>query len=424
MTSSWPRARRRKPSSMTTAAACSTTRRTTGAVSGRAARPGAVLRAARGGRRGTGGRAPPPRGQGRTAATGAMPCRRAVRRPATATWTKSAAAGSPAGRATPPRPTGGCGCASSTTTWRSARSLRISTATTCSSTAHGRRTPRVPFQHPGRAVAAAAPCHPGAARGGRQDLPNSPWLLEATPLALTAPDGDRRQLPLRGQLDLATRERIAGWAQDAAAPETPVALQILDNGTPLARVLANLGRADLGGRRDRQRTARLRPHHPRRPVAASAPRHPGPARGGRCRAAGLAGGDRGGQRLRLRTCNRRSPARWRRSAPDDDRDRMLSFILEQADRLLQQRADAEAQRTERLAHRQFHRRWGPLVEAAAGAAGGPDARRTWRTPRGFGNDPVLRALVIDERLPVGRARCRLASASCRTCARCGASATR
>ena len=52
-------------------------------------------------------------------------------------------------------------------------------------------------------------------------------------------------------------------------------------------------------------------------------------------------------------------------AADADRDRVLSFILQQADRLRQQRADAEAQRVGRLARREFHRRWGPRADAVA-----------------------------------------------------------
>jgi len=81
-----------------------------------------------------------------------------------------------------------------------------------------------------------------------RDLPNSPWMVPAVPLTLTAPVAPEA-LPggglLRGQLDLATRERIAGWAQDGADPETPMALQILDNMAPIARVLANRTRNDL-----------------------------------------------------------------------------------------------------------------------------------------------------------------------------------
>ena len=50
---------------------------------------------------------------------------------------------------------------------------------------------------------------------------------------------------LRGRLDIATRTRIAGWAQDDRLPGQPVALLIIDNDTLLDRVVANQYRADL-----------------------------------------------------------------------------------------------------------------------------------------------------------------------------------
>ena len=50
---------------------------------------------------------------------------------------------------------------------------------------------------------------------------------------------------LKGNLELATGETIVGWAQDASAPERPVWLEILANGQPIARVLANAYRRDL-----------------------------------------------------------------------------------------------------------------------------------------------------------------------------------
>ena len=86
-----------------------------------------------------------------------------------------------------------------------------------------------------------------------RDLPNSPWMVQAAPVTgassavaplvvtdPTAPDGT-----LLGEVDLATRDRIVGWAYDRIAPDTPVGLQILDNGVPIARVVANRHRADL-----------------------------------------------------------------------------------------------------------------------------------------------------------------------------------
>ncbi|HEX7391050.1 MAG TPA: glycosyltransferase family 4 protein [Acidiphilium sp.] len=49
----------------------------------------------------------------------------------------------------------------------------------------------------------------------------------------------------RGRLDVATRSRIAGWAQDDRHPTQPVALLVLDNGALLDRVIANAPRPDL-----------------------------------------------------------------------------------------------------------------------------------------------------------------------------------
>lgn len=49
---------------------------------------------------------------------------------------------------------------------------------------------------------------------------------------------------LPGYLDMATRTRIAGWAQPDLGGE-PAALQILDNGEPIARVIANQPRPDV-----------------------------------------------------------------------------------------------------------------------------------------------------------------------------------
>jgi VCBS repeat-containing protein len=50
---------------------------------------------------------------------------------------------------------------------------------------------------------------------------------------------------LRGYVDVADQATCSGWAQDAENPETPVCLDILIDGARVARVLANLYRADL-----------------------------------------------------------------------------------------------------------------------------------------------------------------------------------
>jgi hypothetical protein len=51
--------------------------------------------------------------------------------------------------------------------------------------------------------------------------------------------------PLRGFVDQAGPRLITGWAQDIAAPETPVAVDVFVNGIRIARILANGYRADL-----------------------------------------------------------------------------------------------------------------------------------------------------------------------------------
>ena len=80
-----------------------------------------------------------------------------------------------------------------------------------------------------------------------QNLGGSPWILEAEVLAPAAPVAVLVMPPLgwHGQLDTATRDRVRGWAQHGGAPETAVALQVLCDGLPLTRVVANLYRSDL-----------------------------------------------------------------------------------------------------------------------------------------------------------------------------------
>ena len=220
-----------------------------------------------------------------------------------------------------------------------------------------------------------------------QDVPNSPWTLAATPIVLTAPAAPQGNL--RGRLDLATRERIIGWAQDAAAPETPVALQILDNGTPIARVLANIARADLAeagigsGRHsfDVIIPGGLSPLV--RHVIQVRREADGAEMPGSPAVIEAAGGFDAGLQQAIASA-------VAAVGPGDDQQRMLSFILAQADRLMQQRADAEGRRTERLTCRQMHRRWGKLAE---------DAAVEPRGDAGVGATRGLRALVIDERLP-------------------------
>lgn len=81
-------------------------------------------------------------------------------------------------------------------------------------------------------------------------LVGSPWIVRARrqPVAVTpdvvllpAPSADCRQ----GYLDYVGHRRVCGWAQDAARPNVPVTIQILDNGRLVKKVLANRYRGDL-----------------------------------------------------------------------------------------------------------------------------------------------------------------------------------
>ena len=209
-----------------------------------------------------------------------------------------------------------------------------------------------------------------------QDLPNSPWVLEPAPITLTA--ASMPAAPLYGCIDEATRERITGWAQDGADPEAPVALQVLDNGMPIARVLANRHRGDLARR--------------------------GIGCGWHCFDLVIPGGlsplARHVIQVRRETDGAELPGSPVVIAPADSFDagleqavssavaalgaapegeRVLSFLLAQADQLRQQHADAETGRTERLLWQRLRRRSGAAADEA---------------------EPNRRALVVDERVPV------------------------
>ncbi len=212
-----------------------------------------------------------------------------------------------------------------------------------------------------------------------QDLPNTPWVLKAEPPAapiVVAPESAERRVD--GCVDQVSRERITGWAFDARDPRTPVALQIIDNGVLIARVLANLHRADLeqaGVGNGRHGFDIIIPG-----ALSPLARHVVQIR------AELDGFDLPGSPFVLEPANsfdatlRQAVANAVASvAASGEQERVLSFILAQADRLRQQRADADGKRAERAAARQLQRRLGPDAGDIA--------------------EPARRALVIDTRLP-------------------------
>ena len=75
----------------------------------------------------------------------------------------------------------------------------------------------------------------------------------------TAPAGDRRgahgadrndrtaphDRPLQGYIDEASSTRITGWVWNPQLPESPIALELVDGNTRLARVMADSYRSDL-----------------------------------------------------------------------------------------------------------------------------------------------------------------------------------
>jgi autotransporter passenger strand-loop-strand repeat protein len=208
------------------------------------------------------------------------------------------------------------------------------------------------------------------------ELTNSPWVLDAAPLTLT-PTRDSGAT-LRGRLDLVVRDRIYGWAQDAADPQTRVALQILDNAMPIARVVANVARADLAaaGIGDGRHAFDIIIPGGLSPLARHVIRVTRESDGAELPGSPAVIEAAGAFDADLQQAVARAVASL---GPDDDRQRVLSFILAQAERLREIHADTEAHRTAQLAHRRMNRRAGP--DAAALQA------------------PVRRALVLDTHVP-------------------------
>jgi len=207
-----------------------------------------------------------------------------------------------------------------------------------------------------------------------QDLKNSSWVLPAAPLALAAsgaPGGE-----LCGRLDQAQRERIRGWARDKRRPAEPVALQVLDNGVPIARLLANGYRPDLAGAGlgdgrhgfDLLIPGGLSPLV--RHVIQIRRESDGTELVGSPAVIEAAGSFETGLEQAV-------AGAIAALEPEQDGRRVLSFLLAQVERLRQQHADAQAGRMDRLLHQRMQRRWGAMAESAE-----------------------RRALVIDEFVPV------------------------
>lgn len=212
----------------------------------------------------------------------------------------------------------------------------------------------------------------------RKELRSLPWVVPAQPFTVMPPAAPAASL--YGCLDVVTRDRLAGWALDSAHPDKPVALQILDNGTPFASLLANRHRADLAeagvgsGRHgfDLLIPGGMSPFV--RHVIEVRAEADGAAVPGSPRVIEPAGGfDAAMEQALTRAVDGVGPQ-------EHDYERAVGMLLKQADRVLQRRAETMGRRVSRLLHRELRRRAGATAEEVA--------------------DPGLRALVVDERLPV------------------------
>jgi glycosyltransferase involved in cell wall biosynthesis len=248
--------------------------------------------------------------------------------------------------------------------------------------------------YPQAAPVAARYCAPRADTGGevaaahRRILARARLTVPQAPPETAPPPPVRPSTTRRGFVDFVRRDKVTGWAWDEQRPNESVSLQVLADGQVIGRVLANQYRKDLevAGIGTGRYGFEL-------PIPGLSPlsRH----------VISVVFEDD-------RTEFRGSPKIVEASdsfdaalenavvgavdalTPGCEQDRVLSFILAQADRLLQMRADTDGQRAARLSYRQFRRRWGGI-------------RLTDETPSNASlprvDDPGRRALVIDDVVP-------------------------
>jgi glycosyltransferase involved in cell wall biosynthesis len=212
-------------------------------------------------------------------------------------------------------------------------------------------------------------------------LRGSPYVLE-TPnntVAIT-----RNALPPRwsGGLNSVTRQRIEGWAWDAAT-KTPMALVILDNGEVVGRALANHYREDLksAGIGDGRHGFILMIPGGLSPLTPHVIQVLGEADG--CELPDSPVTIAPGASFDASLEHAISAAISALATPAE-RERVLSFLAQQTERLLQHSAEAAAGRETQLIQRHFEHRWAKIEGLSQ------DSSSTTRRPR---------ALVVDDLVP-------------------------
>jgi glycosyltransferase involved in cell wall biosynthesis len=214
-------------------------------------------------------------------------------------------------------------------------------------------------------------------------LEGSPIILEPQSAAVTtlrsalAPQW-------RGHLDTVLRERIEGWAWDPRAPARRLALVLLDNGAAFARVLANRYRPDLeqSAVGDGRHGFAVRIPGGLSPLTRHVIQVLGEADG--CELPGSPAAIEPASGFDAALEYAVSSAVSALATPAD-RERALTFLTAQTERVLQLTADAEASREARLLRREWEHRWGRGARTTNGADPEPAAHR--------------RALVVDEQWP-------------------------
>jgi glycosyltransferase involved in cell wall biosynthesis len=211
-------------------------------------------------------------------------------------------------------------------------------------------------------------------------LRGSPAVLEAASASALVMARSALPAPWRGTLETVTRERLEGWAWDERTDE-PLALVILDNGEMIARVLANRYRRDLlqAGIGSGRHGFSLHMPGGLSPLTRHVIQVLGEADGCEMPTSPVVIEASSGFDAALEHALSSAVAAL---ATPAQRERVLTLLAAQMERLLQQSAEADAGREARLIHRQLTRRWGKVEPAdTAGSA------------------PRPRALIVDDWMP-------------------------